>query len=117
MKKRPETPPDVLAFYNKSLREAVFESPLKPKPEKKDTPVMKARIAFEKELETQPATIEELWIALQCLADDYVPCKNLMDPCLDYLISARKLVRAINNPGKLIPWEEVKRRINMGEIE
>lgn len=81
------------------------------------TPVQKKRIAFEKELKDKPATTEELWIALQCLADDYVSARDHMDPCLDYLQSARKLLDSINNPGELIPFEEIQRKMLLQESE
>lgn len=73
------------------------------------TPTQSRKI-FEKELLGRPATADELWIAIQLLADDYVPrCKNHMDPVLDYLDTARQVLDSLSDP-KSVPLEEIKRQ-------
>lgn len=58
----------------------------------------------ERALKDQPATTEELWLALQLIEDDY-------SMVLFYVMQARKLLDDIAHPGELISLDEVKRQL------
>lgn len=67
------------------------------------------RKRFRKELETKPATTEELWFALLLIADDYTSASDPEEPGLDYVFAAREVLMSVDDP-KTISFEEVQRR-------
>lgn len=73
---------------------------------------MTRRRKFEKELKKNPATVEELWIALQCMSEDWVCRKNPMVACLDYLQTAREVLKRIDSRD-VIPMDEVFRKLRL----
>lgn len=76
---------------------------------------MKRRVKkLEKELIEKPATVDELWIAIQLMSDD-IPSRSPYLAAMDYVWQARELIKRLDNPGKIIPFEEVLKKYKLGE--